>query len=147
VKSLFIKSILVIALAIPSILSAGQLKGLNVLITSADAQTQMMGFVLSTMAVKKHKKQVFITLCGPAGDLAVKGMKSSIVKRPGGAKDISPKMVLKGLLKAGASIQVCPLYLPNAGKDQSVLIKGITVAKPPMVAAKLLDSDFNNMSF
>jgi hypothetical protein len=55
--------------------------------------------------------------------------------------------LLKGLIKAGANVQVCPLYLPNAGKDKSVLVKGITVAKPPMVAKMLLDSDYNNLSF
>ena len=30
-------------------------KGLNVLLTSADAQTQMMGMVLSTMTLKQNK--------------------------------------------------------------------------------------------
>ena len=146
-KNLIKKSLLVFALLIPSILSADQLKGLNVIITSADAQTQMMGMVLSTMALKKHKKIVNITLCGPAGDLAVKGMESPIVKRPRGAKDITPKMALTALLKAGVSVEICQLYLPNTGKDASVLLDGISVAKPPMVAAKLLDSDFNNVSF
>ena len=145
-KNLFTKSLLVIAFAIPTMLSAGQLKGLNVIVNSAEPQTQMMAMVLSTMTVKKHKKMVNITLCGPAGDLAVKGMKSTPVKRPDG-KSPTPKMALKGLIKAGATVQVCPLYLPNAGKDKSVLIQGITVAKPAMVAAKLLDSDFNNLTF
>ena len=31
-------------------------KGLNVMITSEDAQTQMMGMVLSTMTLKKIKR-------------------------------------------------------------------------------------------
>ncbi len=145
-KRLFTKLSLVAILAIPAILSAGQLKGLNVIINSGEPQTQMMAMVLSTMTVKKHKKQVNITLCGPAGDLAVKGMKSTPVKRPDG-KSPTPKMALKGLMKAGASVQVCPLYLPNAGKDKSVLMPGITVAKPPIVAANLLNSDFNNITF
>jgi hypothetical protein len=146
-KSLFTKSLLVVAFAIPTILSAGQLKGLNVIVNSGEAQTQMMAMVLSTMTVKKHKKIVNITLCGPAGDLAVKDMASPIVKRPGGAPDITPKMALQGLIKAGAKVEVCPLYLPNAGKDVSVLLEGVTVAKPPMVAANLLNSEFNNLTF
>ncbi|WP_458700608.1 hypothetical protein ACKGJI_00470 [Sulfurospirillum sp. 1307] len=145
-KNLFTKSLLVITLTIPTMLSASQLKGLNVIVTSAEPQTQMMAMVLSTMAIKKHKKMVNITLCGPAGDLAVKGMKSTPIKRPDG-KSPTPKMALKGLIKAGAKVQVCPLYLPNAGKDKSVLLDGITVAKPPMVAAKLLNDDFNNLTF
>lgn len=145
-KKIFSLSLLVVAFAIPTILNAGQLKGLNVIVNSAEPQTQMMAMVLSTMAVKKHKKMVNITLCGPAGDLAVKGMKSTPVKRPDG-KSPTPKMALIGLIKAGARVQVCPLYLPNAGKDKAVLLEGITVAKPPMVAAKLLDSEFNNLTF
>jgi len=145
-KNLFTKSLLVVAFAIPTILSAGQLKGLNVIINSGKPQTQMMAMVLSTMTVKKHKKMVNITLCGPAGDLAVKGMESTPVKRPDG-KSPTPKMALQGLIKAGAKVEVCPLYLPNAGKDASVLLDGITVAKPPMVAANLLDSEFNNLTF
>lgn len=145
-KNLFTKSLLVVAFAIPTVLSAGQLKGLNVIVNSGEPQTQMMAMVLSTMAVKKHKKIVNITLCGVAGDLAVKGMKSTPVKRPDG-KSPTPKMALQGLIKAGASVQVCPLYLPNAGKDASVLLDGITIAKPPMVAANLLNSEFNNLTF
>jgi len=145
-KNLFTKSLLVVAFAIPTILSAGQLKGLNVIINSGEPQTQMMAMVLSTMAIKKHNKIVNITLCGPAGDLAVKGMKSTPVKKPDG-KSPTPKKALKGLIKAGAKVQICPLYLPNAGKNKSVLIKGITIAKPPIVAANLLNSEFNNLTF
>lgn len=142
-KNLFTKSLLVVAFAIPTILSAGQLKGLNVIINSGEPQTQMMAMVLSTMAVKKHKKIVNITLCGAAGDLAVKGMKSEILK----PMNKSPKMMMKAIMKKGAKVEVCPLYLPNAGKDASVLIKGITVAKPPKVAAQLLNDDFTTLSY
>ena len=145
-KKLFIKTLIVVFFAVPVLLSAGQLKGLNVIVTSADAQTQMMAMVLSTMAVKKHKAQVNITLCGPAGDLSDKNVKSTPVKKPDG-KTSTPKMLMKGLIKAGANVQICPLYLPNAGKDKSVLIKGVTVAKPPVVAKMLLNSDFNNLNF
>lgn len=49
-------------------------KGLNVLLTSKDAQTQMMAMVLSTMTLKE-KKEVKMVLCSSAGDLAVKEWK------------------------------------------------------------------------
>lgn len=145
-SKLFSKILLVVAFAIPSVLSAGQLKGLNVIVTFPDAQTQFMAMVLSTMAVKKHKKEVNITLCGPAGDLADKNIKGTPVKKPDG-KAPTPQMLLQGLIKAGANVEVCPLYLPNSGKDKSVLLEGITIAKPPVVAGKLLDSEFNNIAF
>jgi hypothetical protein len=145
-KKTILSSLLAVALVAPLSLSASDSKGLNVLITSGDTQTQMMGMVLSTSTIKDHNKAVNITLCGPAGNLALKDYESGAVKRPDGS-DANPKMALGGLIKAGASVQVCPLFLPTAGKDASALMEGITVAKPPMVAKGLLDSDFQNISF
>ena len=121
-------------------------KGLNVIVTSPDEQTQMMAMVLSTMALKKHKKKVNITLCGKAGDLAIKGAQSNPVKKPD-CKAPTPKMAMQGLIKAGANVQICPLYLPNSGKDKTALIDGVTIAKPPVVAGFLLNEDFSNISF
>ena len=117
-------------------------KGLNVLLTSKDAQTQMMAMVLSTMT-KKKKKEVKMVLCSSAGDLAVKGMESPTLK----PKDKSPKMMLEAIIKQGAKVEVCPLYLPNAGKDETVLLEGITVAKPAKVAKNLLNKDYQNLSY
>ncbi len=129
-------------LSTASIASDNMAKGLNVVITSQDAQTQMMGMVLSMMTLKQNK-EVNMTLCSNAGDLAVKGMESPILK----PQDKSPKMMLQALIKQGAKVQVCPLYLPNASKDESVLLEGITVAKPDEVAKKLLDKDYQNLSY
>lgn len=144
---LFVKSaLLVAALAVPSLLSAAELKGLNVLMTSPDAQTQMMGMVLGGSVLNDQKKALNITLCGPAGNLALKDFTAVDVKKPDGTM-ANPKMALQGLIKAGAVVTVCPLFLPNAGKDASALIEGISVAKPPMVAKGLTDAEFNNISF
>ncbi len=145
-KKFFTKVLVVVLFAVPTLVSANQLKGLNVIVTSPDAQTQMMAMVLSTMAVKKHKAEVHVTLCGPAGALADKNAKNTQVKMPSG-KAPTPQKMLKGLIKAGASVQVCPLYLPNAGKDKSILLEGITVASPPVVAKRLLESNYNNLTF
>lgn len=122
--------------------AAESAKGLNVIVTSGDAQTQMMAMVLATMT-KKQGKDVNIVLCSTAGDLAVKGMESPLLK----PRDKSPKMLLNGLIKSGAKVEVCPLYLPNAGKDSSVLIEGISVAKPDAVATMLLDKEYQNLSY
>ena len=145
-KKLLATTALIITLIAPTMLSADKAKGLNVLVNSGDPQTQAMAMVLSLMTIKKHKKEVNIVLCGAAGDLAVKGLKSTPVKRPNG-KAPSPKMHLKMLIKKGASVQVCPLYLPNSGKDKSVLLPGVTVAKPPVVAGYLLNTDYANITF
>jgi predicted peroxiredoxin len=98
------------------------------------------------MTMKKHRKDVNIVLCGKAGDLADKNIKGTPVKRPNG-KAPSPKQHLQKLIEMGASVQICPLYLPNANKNKSVLLDGITVAKPPKVAAKLLDINYQNITF
>lgn len=145
-KILLTKVLVVATLAVPSILSAEASKGLNVLMTSPDAQTQMMGMVLSTSVLNDQKKAVNITLCGPAGNLALKDFVAADVKKPDGTV-ANPKMALQGLMKAGAVVTVCPLFLPNAGKDTASLVEGITVAKPPMVAAGLTNLELSNISF
>ena len=140
------KKIFAITLAamlfIPNLLSANSAKGLNVVVTSADAQTQMMAMVLSMMTLKQ-KKEINMTLCSNAGDLAVKGMKSTVLK----PQDKSPKMMLQAIMKQGAKVKVCPLYLPNTRKEASVLLDGITVAKPMDVANGLLNKDYQNLSY
>ncbi len=122
---------------------AEQGRGLNVVVTSADRQTQMMAMVLSVQTMKKHGKEINMMLCGAAGDLALQSTNTETFLPP----KKSPTMLLNTLLKMGASIQVCPLYLPNTGKTTDDLIEGITVAKPPIVAGKLLDKDYQNLTF
>lgn len=139
------KSILAFAstlLLSSSVYASDMAKGLNVILTSKDTQTQMMAMVLSMNTIKL-KKQVNIILCSNAGDLADKNISSEIMK----PLNKSPKMLLQGLIKQGASVKVCPLYLPNASKDKSVLLEGVTVAKPNEVASKLLDTDYKILSY
>jgi len=145
-KKIISTSLLAVALFMPTISSASQAKGLNVLVNSGNSQTQAMAMVLSLMTIKKHHKEVRIVLCGKAGDLADKNIKGTPTRRPDG-KAPSAKMHLKKLIKMGATVEVCPLYLPNAQKDKSILLDGITVAKPPVVAGRLLDADYQNITF
>ncbi len=122
---------------------AKQADSLNVVVTSADHQTQLMAMVLSLQTIKAHNKKVDMVLCGPAGALALKETKTPKMK----PRNVSPTMLLKKIISMGASVGVCPLYLPNAGKDQSDMIDGIGIAKPPKVAGKLLDKNAQNLSF
>ncbi len=126
-----------------TVVSADQGKGLNVMLTSADRQAQMMAMVLSLQTLKKHNKEVNMVICGSAGDLALKETKTKTMK----PADKSPTMLLNAVLKSGGKIEVCPLYLPNAGKTAEDLIKGITVAKPPVVASRFLDTDYSNLTY
>ena len=145
-KKILATTVLVATLLTPSMLSANKVDGLNVLVNSGNPQTQAMAMVLSLMSLKKHHKKVNIVLCSEAGDLADKNIKGVPVKRPNG-KAPSAKDHLKLLIKKGARVQICPLYLPNSGKDKSVLLDGITIAKPPMVAGQLLNKNFQNLTF
>lgn len=125
---------------------ANELTGLNVIINSSSTQTQMMAMVLAGATLSTHKKQVNITLCSDAGNLALKEYKSADLKKADGTT-INPKNALMGLMKGGAKVSVCPLFLPNVAKDATALIDGITVAKPPVVAGDLLNPAYSNISF
>ncbi len=121
---------------------ASEKAGLNVVLTSGDEQTQMMAMVLSLMTVKA-KKKVNITMCAAGGKLALKDTKT-VTFEP---SKKSPTMLLNALLKKGVNVQVCPLYLPSINKDKTALIDGITIAKPPKIAAQLLNDDFATLSY
>jgi hypothetical protein len=49
----------------------------------------------------------------------------------------SPQGLLTRLIEAGATVEVCAIYLPGLGADASVLIEGVTVAQPPAMAAAM----------
>ncbi|MBF0587200.1 hypothetical protein INT08_10920 [Prosthecochloris sp. N3] len=116
--------------------------GLFVVVTSDNAQTQMMAMVLSTQTVKQGKS-VRMLLCGPGGELAVKGSEQTMLK----PLDKSPQMLLKGLLSQGVTVEVCPLFLPNKGADASVLVDGVSVAKPPVIAKELRKENIRLFTF
>lgn len=99
-------------------------------VTSADNQAQGMAMVLAAQMVEQ-KAAVRILLCGPAGQLALKAYEPAALK----PKNVTPKQMLAGLIKGGATVEVCALFLPNADKTPADLIEGVTVAKPPEVAA------------
>jgi len=145
-KKFSLKVIFILSLIIPSLAMAEQVTGLNVIVNSADAQTQAMAMTLSLMSINKHHKKVHIVLCGPAGDLADKNIEGTPIKRPNG-KAPSAKKHLKMLIQLGATVEVCPLYLPNSAKDKTVLLEGIKVANPVVVSGWLLDKDYKNLSF
>ncbi|AXX92663.1 hypothetical protein CPU12_02225 [Malaciobacter molluscorum LMG 25693] len=123
-------------------LYADNIKGLNVLVTSKDSQTQMMSMVLSMMSLKQ-KKDVNIVLCSDGGNLALKNFKGEVLK----PMNKTPKMMLQALIKKGANVKVCPLFLPNKNMKESDLIQNVLVAKPMEVAKLLLKDDFKNLTF
>ena len=117
-------------------------KNLFVIVTTDDPVTQLMSMVLATQTMKKGAT-VDVLLCGEAGSLAVKNS-PEILLNP---NNKSPQMLLKNLIKNGISVELCPPYLPNKEKTISDLIDGVSVAKPPLVADKLLHEDTKILSY
>ena len=102
-------------------------------VTSADNQTQGMAMVLASQ-MAEQKAAVRILLCGPAGQLALKAYEPPALK----PRNVTPKQMMAGLIKGGATVEGCALFLPNADKAPSDLVEGVTVAKPPEVAAYMV---------
>jgi hypothetical protein len=111
-------------------------------VTSADNQAQGMAMVLATQMIEQ-KAAVRILLCGPAGQLALKSYEPAMLK----PRNVSPKQMLAGLMKSGATVEVCALFLPNAERTPADLTDGVTVGKPPEVAAYMLKSGVRAFGF
>ncbi len=122
--------------------ASGEAKGLFVIVTSGEAQTQMMAMMLSSKTIEQ-KKSVQVLLCGPAGELALKNSEQVMFK----PLDKSPQMLLKNLISKGVVVEVCPLFLPNSEATKADLVDGVTVAKPPVVAKKLREEGIKLLTY
>jgi len=103
---------------------------------------QGAGLVLAGQALEQ-KAEVRVLLCDAAGDIALVGKEMPTLK----PRNVTPQQMLQGLIKAGAKVEVCALYLPNTGKQASDLIPGVTAAKPADVAAHLLKPGVHTLAF
>ncbi len=133
-----------IALSAAALLMAGtaQAESLFVNIHSGSAMAQGAGLVLAGQALEQ-KADVRVLLCDAAGDIAVAGKDMPKLK----PRDVTPQQMLQGLIKAGATVEVCALYLPNTGRQASELIPGVGAAKPADVAAHLLKPGMHTLGF
>ena len=105
-------------------------------LTSGDAQTQLMAMVLTTQAVEQGET-VHMLLCGPGGDIALNDApESATAGQP--PRDMSPQGMLQMLIGRGVTVEVCAIYLPGMGAEADVLIQGVGVAQPPAMAATML---------
>ena len=109
---------------------------------SAGAHLDKVGAALAGQALAQ-KAPVRVLLCDAAGDIAVTGHEMPKLK----PKDVTPQQMLQGLIKSGAKVEVCALYLPNTGRQASDLIPGVTAANPADVAAHLLKTEVKTLAF
>lgn len=138
------KSAFAVALTAFAALAAApaQAEELFVNIHSGSAMAQGAGLVLAGQALEQ-KASVRILLCDAAGDIALTGKEMPMLK----PRNVTPQQMLQGVIKAGAKVEVCALYLPNTGKQPGDLIPGVTPAKPADVAAHLLKPGVNTLAF
>ena len=135
------KKSLITAALLASALSANA-ADLFVNIHSGNAMAQGAGLVLAGQALEQ-KANVRVLLCDLAGDIAVAGKEMPALK----PRNVTPQQMLQGLIKAGATVEVCALYLPNTGRTAADLIPGVTPAKPADVAAHLLKPGMATLAF
>jgi len=114
-------------------------------VTSENPKTQLMAMVLTAQAVEQGA-ETRILLCGPGGDMAlIDAPEAATAAQP--PRDASPQGMLQMMLENGVSVEVCAIYLPGLGADESVLIEGVGVAQPPAMAGAMLDADTRVWSF
>jgi predicted peroxiredoxin len=111
-------------------------------INSGIVQTQGVALVLANQALAQ-KVGVRILLCSEGGHLAVRDKESPALK----PSNKSPKEMLQGLMKAGAKVEVCALFLPNSELKPGDLIEGVGVAKPADVTAYLLQAHVKTLTY
>jgi sulfur relay (sulfurtransferase) complex TusBCD TusD component (DsrE family) len=137
----FMKKSLAIAAAL-MLATAAQAQSLFVNIHSGQAMAQGAGLVLAGQALEQ-KAEVRVLLCDAAANIALTGQDMPSLK----PRNVTPQQMLQGLIKGGAKVEVCALYLPNSGKQASDLIAGVTPAKPADVAAHLLKPGVQTLAF
>lgn len=112
------------------------------ILSSGDTQTQGMAMVLANEA-QRQGAEVQVLLCSEAGKLAL-GEYQAPTLLP---RNVSPKQMLENLMQGGARVEVCALFLPNIGKSQEDLLRGVRVAQPPAITETLLQKEVRLLSF
>ncbi len=150
-------STIAVALALSTLAACATAKGENAysklvetdpmltIITSGDAETQLMALVL-TKSAKAAGESPRVLLCSAGGDLALSAPPESALAplQPQGA---APQGVLKALIADGVRVDVCAIYLPNRSFGKEALIDGVGVAKPDDIGQLIASPDVQILSF
>lgn len=121
-------------------------KNIVTIVTSQNAETQLMAMVLTMQAIKQGAN-AHILLCDDAGDMALKDAPKTVTA-PQKPKGMSPQKLMKLILeKTKTKVEVCALYLPNKDMKPSELLDGITAANPQKMGKRLLVDNVRILSF
>ena len=82
---------------------------LLVTVNTGNPQTQGMAFALASRAVFGEKVAVRVLLCSEGGKLAIKSVAPVAPLKP---LNLTPNDMLRDLMKGGAKVQVCAIFLP-----------------------------------
>ncbi len=115
---------------------------LFIVLTSGDAETQMMAMVLATQSLNQDVN-IRVLLCSDAGELAIRDSESPQFA----PANRSPKQLLSGLLEHGVTVEVCGIFLPNREYSSDDLIDGVGAASPPEVAAYMKQEGVRYFTF
>lgn len=132
-----------LALASPALAQDGP--DLVTVVTSDQPQVQLMSMVLTMQAVEQGEN-AHILLCGAGGDLALSDSPESATA-PQPPRGASPQGLMTMLMGRGVTVEVCAIYLPGLGADESVLIDGVGVAQPPAMGAAMIADGTQVWSF
>lgn len=115
-------------------------------VTSDDPQVQLMSMVL-TMQSAQQGANTRVLLCGPGGDMALRvAPKSVTTGQP--PKNMSPQGLMQAVMKnTNTKVEVCALYLPSKGINESALIDGVTAADPADIGSLIVDDTTKIVSF
>jgi len=138
----FLATALLLFVASVSPAQADDTDELFVVVTSADAQTQMMAMVLATQSMRQGAT-VRVLLCGPGGRLAIADEDFPTFE----PAERSPQELLRGLMAEEQVVEVCAIFLPNTEFGEEDLIDGIGTAMPPAIAAYMLRPNVRYFTF
>jgi hypothetical protein len=134
---------LILILLLAALPAAAQTKPpLLVLVTSPAPMTQAMAMILSREALARQTP-VRMVLCGPGGELALNTY-SGPAFQPSG---LTAQQMLRGVIGAGARVEVCPIFLANTPGAAAGLIEGVVPTTPADVGAFMDRADVRFLNF
>lgn len=135
-KTLALATAAALSVALPA-LAQDKPETLVTILTAAEPQTQLMAMVLAANAAQQGVAQ-HILLCGPAADIALKDAPETATA-PQPPRDMSPQGLMRKIMEGPQNtVEVCAIYLPGKGADQTALIDGVGVADPQAMAGTML---------
>jgi predicted peroxiredoxin len=107
------------------------------LLSAPAAEAQAFNLVLANQ-IQRSGNAVHLLLCSEAGDMALK-VAPAAATAPVTPQGMTVRSLLEGLIKQGATVQVCAIYLPNRKLQPDALMEGVSAAKPQDIAAMMVD--------